>query len=171
MRGCEPAYNIINMYMTGIASAEVRGLQLMCKLTCEKKPRYIYIGACVGALATAVVAGISLGCGRGVRRGVREAPPVRSRTAGPSRPTHSGRAQTHRTESLRRPPICAASSRCVSARPRHQQYHGPAHPTHRGGLWTRSCGSEASSFSPTAPREDQFWPRTGCVGLSRPWVS
>ena len=66
MRGCEPAYNIINMYMTGIASAEVRGLQLMCKLTCEKKPRYIYIGACVGALATAVVAGISLGCGRGV---------------------------------------------------------------------------------------------------------
>ena len=96
--------------------------------------------------------GISLGGGRGVARGVREAPPVRSRTAGPSGPTRSGRAQTQRTESLRRPPIIAASSRCISPRPDLPRDRGPACPTHRGGLSTRSCGSEASSFSPTAPR-------------------
>ena len=60
-----------------------------------------------------------------------------------------------------------SGSRCVSARPGHPRSRGPAQPTHRDGLSTRSCGSEASSFSLTAPRMIKISPRTGCVGLLR----
>ena len=110
---------------------------------------------------------LSLGSGCGVDWGAPEAPPARPRTAGPPAGWAFDRAQPHRTESLRRPLIIAASSRWVSARSVHPQSRGPPSPPHRGGLSTRSCGSEASSFSPTAPRMDQILPRTGCVGLLR----
>ena len=86
----------------------------------------------------------------------REPPPAQSRIAAPSQAGGEGRAQPQRAESLRRPPIIDAPSRCVSARPGHPRSRGPARPTYRGGLPTRSCGSEASSFSPTAPRMTRF---------------
>ena len=98
---------------------------------------------------------------------VLEAPAAQVRIIGPPPGWVFGRALPPRTESLRRPPIIAASSRCVSARPGHPRSRGPARPTYRGGLSTRSCGSEASSFSLTAPRMIKISPRTGCVGLLR----
>ena len=110
---------------------------------------------------------ISLGGGCGVDLAVLEAPAVQARIAGPSRPTPLGRAQPQRTESLRSAPIIAASSRCVSARPGHPRSRGPARPTYRGGLSTRSCGSEASSFSPTAPRMIRFCQVVPCFEVLR----
>ena len=145
------------------AQATVRGVQEICKRT----SRIYYIGACVGGSAHGGWGVRSLGSGCGVDHAVLEAPAAQARITGPSRPTPLGRAQPQQPESLRSPPIGAASSSCFSARPQHPRSRGPACSTHQGGLPTRSCGSEASSFSPTAPRMIKILPRTGCVGLLR----
>jgi hypothetical protein len=94
---------------------------------------------------------LSLGSGCGVDWGAPEAPPARPRTAGPPAGWAFDRAQPHRTESLRRPPIIAASSRWVSARSVHPQSRGPPSPPHRGGLSTRSCGRGGLQRTPILP--------------------
>ena len=60
-----------------------------------------------------------------------------------------GRSRT--VQSLRRPSLIDASSRCVSARPGDPQSRGRPNPRHRDGISARSCGPEPSGFSPTAP--------------------
>ena len=81
----------------------------------------------------------------------REPPPAQSRIAAPSQAGGEGRAQPQRAESLRRPPIIDAPSRCVSARPGDPLSRRRPNPHHRRGISTRSCGSGPSRFSPTAP--------------------
>ena len=125
----------------------------MCKLTSKITKNILYRGM-RWRLCPRGRGVLSVGGGCGVDWGAPEPPPARPRTAGPPPGWAFDRAQPHRTESLRRPPIIAASSRWVSARPVHPQSRGPPSPPHRDGLPPRSCGSEPSRFSPTAPRVD-----------------
>ena len=153
-----------------VAQCTVRGAESKCKLT-SRNPRNIYIsGHALGALPTGL--GRPL-LGEWMRGGSRGA-------GGPGSPgddhwSVSADPFGSRSDAADRKSspasIGAASSRCVSARPRHPRSRGPARSTHRGGLSTRSCGSEASSFSPTAPRMDKISPRTGCAGLLSPEIA